>query len=77
MTSKEKAKELTEKYDVSLYNTSLNVKKITLMNAKRHALICVDEILLDHITADPDEQSYYYMGCRKYWNEVKTEIKRL
>tara|TARA_R110000803_G_scaffold197394_1_gene260917 strand:+ start:211 stop:426 length:216 start_codon:yes stop_codon:yes gene_type:complete len=41
------------------------------------ALICVDEMLLEHITPDTNEQWCYYMGCRNYWDNVKKAIKKL
>ena len=77
MKSKEKAKELVDRY----YDLQYNIVEIVPDNihqiVKQCALICVDEILLEHIWADPAEQSYYYMGCRKYWQEVKQEIEKL
>ena len=65
MTPKEKAKEL--------YNKFRNNNKDTVFNAKKCALIAVDEILKqcwDY--RDIDLQASY-----EYWQKVKQEINKL
>lgn len=66
MTPKEKARELFDKMD--------NVVGGGNYDAKQYALITVDEIL--------DSCPMYYTGFEyesnlEYWQEVKTEIKKL
>lgn len=70
MTPKEKAEDLVDKYrDTIISFLSDNMKD---MNAKRCALIAVDEILKDREVID---------GMRvindPYWLEVKQEIEKL
>ena len=68
MNTKEKAIELVDNFDVSLtvpFKVSDNVKKITLKNAKKNALFCVDEILKLNLLS----------STSKYWQEVKQEIE--
>jgi hypothetical protein len=75
MTSKEKAKELVDKfkYNTRAWNFS-NGWEDRFYNAKDCALIAVDEIL-DAIDWD------YYEGSQQtqqnYWKEVKQEIEKL
>ena len=67
MTAKEKAKELVEKY--------LNIEFCLLTDnqAKQCALICVDEIVSEHL----DEGINSYVQKRiDYWSEVKQEINK-
>jgi hypothetical protein len=64
MTSKEKAKELVDKYRNSIMSfLSDNMKD---MNAKQCALIAVDEIL-----------EHCYEVMKPFWQEVKQEIEKL
>jgi len=59
MSPKEKAKELFDKFSLGYYHAE---------NAKRCALIAVDEIInLDDFSIEG----------RKYWKEVKQEIEKL
>jgi hypothetical protein len=68
MNSKEKAKDLVDKYFTTGY-------AINLFYAKQCALIAVDEII-QHA-----ENSYYnediINGAKLYWQEVKQEIEML
>jgi hypothetical protein len=61
MTPKEKATELVNKHFDFVEAWSVSNQ---LENAKQCALITVEEILLDVITST-------------FWNEVKTEIKKI
>jgi hypothetical protein len=74
MTSKEKAKELKDKY--------MNVKwQIYLDDAKQCALIAVDEILKEVPTEilDTYKQQVNFIDNDRYyyWEEVKQEIEKL
>lgn len=71
MNPKEKAKELVDKFYYDKVRASVRGK---ILNAKYNALICVEEIIdcydfegIYGMSKDPDW----------YWNEVKTEIKKL
>ena len=66
MTPQEKAKELVDKHrDTIVSFLSDNMKD---MNAKRCALIAVDEILKLELNDGYDKE---------YWQEVKQEIEKL
>jgi len=70
MTPKEKAIGLVDK----MYQHQWRKDTIEFRNAKQCALIAVDEIL--------DIAYWEYMESsgeqeKKYWNEVKTEIKKI
>ena len=67
MTSKEKAKELVNKY----YNILPNW--VNIEDAKRCALISVDEVLLIKREIWDDFHSEYF----DFWGAVKQEIKKL
>jgi len=68
MTPKEKAEELTDKMYVGFIHPLYNYK------AKQCALIAVDEVIqqLTPIEKAPNNKSAF-----QYWQEVKTEIKKL
>ena len=79
MTSKEKAKELLEKFDVKhqmVFSTKRATLPISMYDSqiKQCALIAVDEIL---------QLRKGYFGCinpkndESYWKEVKTELEKL
>ena len=72
MTSKEKAKELVDKYD--LMQTYLEY--FSLENAKLCALIAVDEMIKTDMLIDEDT---YVMtpSYLQYWLQVKREIEKL
>lgn len=86
MTPKEKAKELVEKFDEYSFKPSAIFNsdfKEPYENAKKCALICVDEI----ISTNPIEEDYedhgvhgretWYNYMTEYWQEVKQEIEKL
>jgi hypothetical protein len=69
MTPKEKAEELVNKF----YNLESEGDKggwMTFNDAKKCALIAVDEILQMGIIA-------YWNMAKEYWEEVKNEIEKL
>lgn len=72
MTAKEKAFELFGKYD-DLLTGSMDIgwKK----EAKRCALICVDEIISANPHSNPLKNDVY--STMGYWLEVKREIEAL
>ena len=81
MTAKEKANELVESFlPYSDYNECdvFTQRENQLKNAKRCALICVDEII-----GIPSIQAAYAQGysnsksIESYWQEVKKEINKL
>ena len=61
MTTKAKAIDLVNKFQ-----WKWDIARMSLVNSKQCALICVDEILEFHDRIDV-----------KYWNEVKQEINKL
>jgi hypothetical protein len=66
MTPKEKAKEITEKMAINHWTDVCDYE-----GAKQCALIAVDELI---------EEAYFtdgYYDRLDYWQEVKTEIKKL
>lgn len=73
MSSKDKARELFEKYYTIQHKTIICSEGY----AKQCALICVDEILSFIEDADPQTLSYELIGYRDYWREVLTEIENL
>lgn len=80
MTPKEKAFELFNKYyqyDITIIgiDSRLEERGISLYDAKKLALICVDEILQSNPTKN---NSYDYGESNEfYWHEVKTELEKL
>ena len=68
MTPKEKAEELVNKYfDTIMSFLTDNMKK---MNAKKCALIAVDEVLTY-------SKAHGFIGLTEYYEEVKQEIEKL
>jgi hypothetical protein len=66
MTPKEKAKQL---YDKMEFETKYNSQPSTVHGmCKKLALVCVDEIINTFLDIDPK---------KRYWREVKQEIKKL
>lgn len=82
MTPQEKAKELTDKF---FPNYSFDSWDIRTGYAKKHALICVEEIMKVIPQQEVTEICYSSPIARKfrptsifeYWLEVKTEIEKL
>jgi len=78
MTPKEKAKELVQKLRLyswtSDYDYAENGAENEYYNAKKCALIAVDEIL-DEI--QPFELAWEYESKIKFWKSVKKEIEKL
>ena len=74
MSSKEKAKELVDKYH-SLEVSALNYKQVYIEDAKEQAKICVEEILWFMEEADPQALSYELIGYRDFYREVLREIE--
>ncbi len=84
MTPKEKAKELIKKFYQPIFDIDLgiNVSKDEKRynSAKESALIAVDEILNNNCGSHTDESNAMNeeIYCDEYyWQEVKTEIKKL
>jgi hypothetical protein len=78
MTSKEKAVELVKKFSRFACMGRFECKYERHENAKKIAIISVDEIL----TLKLDKDQYYEefedkINYYSYWNEVKQEIKKL
>ena len=72
MTPKEKAKELIRKYWFEINDIAEN--SISWRQGKKSALICIDEIIDDHLF---DGSNSYVDKRVEYWNEVKEEIEKL
>jgi hypothetical protein len=78
MTSKEKAVELVKKFSRFACMGRFECKYERHENAKKIAIISVDEILTLRLDKDQyyeefDDKINYY----SYWNEVKREIQKL
>jgi hypothetical protein len=78
MTAKEKAKQMFNKFRPLAYHDQREIGSYQLMqemhNAKKCALILVDEILENNeIILHPDECYLYSL----HWKEVKQEINKL
>ena len=69
MTPKEKAKELVDKFTLYL-GTEVNGDEcyVDIIEAKRCALICVDEMIGNY------EEKYKYCKSKQFLEEVKQEI---
>ena len=77
MTPKEKAFELVDKFWKSCYDKH-DIAKLVKAEAKRCALIAVDEILNTIVHKDQDERlAYELLGNKFYWEDVKQEIENL
>lgn len=78
MTPKEKAIELINAFFLTLeesINANVNTKRKEI--AKKHALISVNEILFTlNETSEEDNNTYAYHTA-VFYNEVKTELKKL
>lgn len=80
MKAKEKAFELFNKYyqyDIIIIGTESEFEErgISAYDAKKLALICIDEILQSNPTKN---NSYDYGESNEfYWHEVKTELEKL
>ena len=73
MTTKEKAKELVERFESHSRSIEFGMNFQDINHAKQSALICVDEI----IEANPMDFTVG-MNCDKaFWKEVKKEIEKL
>tara|TARA_R110000796_G_scaffold248641_2_gene375585 strand:+ start:21 stop:263 length:243 start_codon:yes stop_codon:yes gene_type:complete len=80
MTSKDKAKELVDKYEKENYHTTM--PECENINAKLSALICVDEIMNSYPTTvetfnNGRGLNIVHADNRKYWKEVRNEINKL
>jgi hypothetical protein len=75
MTPKEKAFELAHKFRLLEIRTSENSHMmISMADAKRCALIAVDEILK---AVDNPDETYLMKHSVEYWSQVKQEIENL
>jgi hypothetical protein len=76
MTPKEKARELIKKYDQYYFlSFNMNTDNFYTENARRFALITVDEILLNMIFWEPANPYGLEINKRRYWQKVKEELE--
>jgi hypothetical protein len=77
MSAQDKAKQLVEKY-YNLFSIQLE-NEISMMEAKRCALLAVQEIILqwDYIDTYIADLKGALNPNLKYWLQVKTEIEKL
>jgi len=75
MTPKEKADQLVNVYYNSIMSFLTNNMK--LENAKKCALIAVDQIILEQCKSSELKDARYQDERLNYWNEVKQEIKNI
>lgn len=83
MSSKEKAKELVDKFIPNVYChlgsgmlTNTYDDDVALINAKKQAKICVDEILKSKSKPNTN-YTIEVLEDIEYWREVLTEIDKL
>jgi cell fate (sporulation/competence/biofilm development) regulator YlbF (YheA/YmcA/DUF963 family) len=74
MTNKEKAKELVEKF--AQIQRDFNQKNY-YGQAKKSALICVDECIKEHCHESEHKEPNAQDRWIAYWQEVKQEINKL
>ena len=75
MTAKDKAKELVDRFYDTIENNVELYKGEYLVTAKQCALVCVDEMIKEHIHAS---QNYKWQDEIWEWlREVKQEINKL
>ena len=79
MSPKEKAKELIEKFIPNVYCylgsgmlTNVYSEEVALVNAKKQALTCVNEIIISGGVFKHESNIDFTL----YWQEVKQEIER-
>jgi hypothetical protein len=82
MTAKEKAIELIDKFEDFVdyqEDDCFTQREKILINAKRCALIAVDEILKRTRSVDTMPPNYQKIdeNTKEYWKEVKQEIEKL
>ncbi len=77
MSAQDKAKQLVEKY-YNLFSIQLE-NEISMMEAKRCALLAVQEIILqqDYIDTYIADLKGALNPNLKYWLQVKTEIEKI
>jgi hypothetical protein len=75
MTPEEKAKELFDKFRNEIL--SFLGDKMKDKNAKRCALIAVDELIKSHYLLTTTHDIKPSMRCKSYWKQVKQEIENL
>ena len=75
MTSKEKAKELIDKYKNYALSTGVDENNLSFNDLKQCALIAVDEII--QLLVDLSKGYYTFSNNLKYYEEVKEEINKL
>lgn len=78
--AKEKAKELIDEFGKYSYCflgsgmlTNTFSPEVSIANAKRCALVCVDEILSEYSVLQIETS--FCFGMYKWWSEVKKEIE--
>lgn len=78
MTPKEKAFELFNKYIELLGGiNSTDWVYFHGEEAKQCALIAVDELIESHLVLTTTHDLKPTIRCKRYWQEVKTEIEKL
>ena len=81
MTPKEKAEELVDKFlpfvDWNDLQDDCTNRDWAIRNAKKCALIAVDEIDLLLQNSTPKDDPYANLFSLEYWQEVKQEIEKL
>ena len=75
MTPEVKAKDLVDKYRNSIM--SFLSDRMKDQNAKKCALIAVDQIILEQCKSSELKDPRYQDERINYWNEVKKEIEKL
>jgi hypothetical protein len=75
LTPKEKAKELFDKFRNEIL--SFLGDKMKDKNAKRCALVAVDELIDSHYLLTTTHDVEPSIRCKSYWKEVKEEIENL
>lgn len=77
MTPKEEAELLVNTYFISISKESNDGAEIVFLNAKKCALICVNEKDLIYQRLTPKDDPYCFLFEMEYLQEVKQEIQKL
>ena len=82
MTPKEKADSLFNKYyqyDITIIgvDSKLEERGICLYDAKQLAIIAVDELIESHLLLTTTHDIKPSIRCKRYWEEVKSELEKL
>jgi hypothetical protein len=78
MSPKEKATELGNKfYRGDIFTHGKEAHLIELEQARKYALLCVDELIESHLLLTTTHDLEPSIRCKRYWQRVKEELIKL